>query len=282
MKGFKSVFRYGVLSAKDELRSVNLYLVMLFAFFLIQWSLGGLPDYLAESKGQMHVFELYVHFLSSRGSQTIYLLGIMSIACGSLFYSGGAAYYLIRGNRRRWALGQVLYLLLVTAGYNLFLLFSFCFSTGGHLTLANQWSRASVLAEQFGVKLIGGETIFHVDYSVLQMSPAAAGLLTFLLSVLVGTAAGMIMICFGMRNRGIYGAAILAIAWYADILLDGNRYLPKAMYLSLFDLSRISWLLDTNGSAMIRYAVVFYCILIAMEFCILLRSVEKVDFVKLE
>ena len=91
MEGFKRVFRYGALSVKSELRSVNLYLVLLFAFFLIQWDLGGLSAYLTESKGQMHVFEMYVHYLTTWRSQTVYLLGIMAVSCGSLFYSNGAA-----------------------------------------------------------------------------------------------------------------------------------------------------------------------------------------------
>lgn len=281
MKGFKRVFRYGVLSVKSELRSVNLYLVLLFSGFMIQYCVGGVSAYLAESKDRMHIFELYVHFLSSKRLQITYLLGIMAVSCGSLFYSNGAAYYLIRGNRRRWALGQVLYLLLVTAGYNLILLFLFFLSAGGHVTFTNQWSKASVLAEQFGGALIGLPNV-GISHGVLQMSPLSAGLITFLLSVLVGMAAGMVMICFGMRNKGVFGAAILAIAWFADYLITGEPLLWKATYLSPFGLSNISGLLSLNGSAAVRYAVVFFCILIAIEFCILFKSAEKVDFMKLE
>lgn len=281
MKGFKRVFRYGVLSVKSELRSVNLYLVLLFSGFMIQNSVGGVSDYLAESKDRMHIFELYVHFLSSQRLQITYLLGIMAVSCGSLFYSNGAAYYLIRGNRRRWALGQVLYLLLVTAGYNLLLLFLFFLSTGGHVTFTNKWSTASVLAEQFGGALIGLPNV-GISHDVLQMSPLSAGLITFLLSVLVGMAAGMVMICFGMRNKGVFGVAILAITWFADYLITGSPLFWKATYLSPFGLSNISRLLSLNGSAAVRYAVVFFCILIAIEFCILFKSAEKVDFMKLE
>lgn len=281
MKGFKCALRYGALSIKSELRSVNLYLVLLMAFFWIQYNLGGLPDYLAESKGRMHVFEMYVHFLTTRRAQIVYLLGILAVSCGSLFYSNGAAYYLLRGNRRRWALGQAVYLLMVTAGYNLFLLFSFCCSTGWHLTLANKWSIASVLAEQFGTRVIGCQSVFSVFYSVMQMNPLSAGLITFLLSMLVGMAAGMVMICFGMRSKGVFGAAILAIAWFADIPIEDIPSFSKAKYLSPFGLSRLSQL-PLAGGAGVLYAVVFFCILIAIEFYVLLKSAEKIDFMKLE
>lgn len=170
VKELNYALRNGVLPVRRELCSINLYLVLLMAFFWIQYNLAGLSGYLADSKGQMNIFELYVHFLSFRSSQIVYLFEILAVSCGTLFYSGGAAYYLIRGNRRRWVLGQAVYLLLVTAGYNLFLLSSFCFSTGGRLTLANEWSTASVLAEQFGTRVMGCEG-FRIYHTVMQDEP---------------------------------------------------------------------------------------------------------------
>lgn len=261
---------------------MNLYLVLLLTFFWIQYNLSGLAGYLVSSKGRMHVFELYVHCLSSWSSQIFYMLGILAVSCGSLFYSNGGAYYLLRGNRRRWALGQVLYLLIMTAGYNLFLLFSFCFSTGWHLTLANKWSRASVLAEQFGMRIIGCQNVSGISYSVMQMPPVSAGLLTFLLSMLVGMTAGMVMICFGIRGKGAFGAAVILTVWWSNLLIEDISYFSKARYLSPAGLSSISRLLSLNGSAAIAYAVMFFCILIAIELFVLLGSVEKIDLMKLE
>lgn len=282
MKGFRCALRYGRLSIKSELRSVNLYLVLIVAFFWIQYNLSGLSGYLAENGGQMHVFEMYVHFLTTRRSQIVYLVGIMALACGSLFYSGGAAYYLIRGNRRRWAIGQAVYLLFVTAGYNLFLLFSFCCATGWHLTLTNKWSTASILMEQFGARLTGCRDVFDVYRRVTELSPLSAGLLTFLLSMLAGMAAGMIMVCFGLRNKGVFGAAVITVVWWADILIEDNPLFSKAKYLSLFGLSRLGKLLSVNGGPGIIYSVIFFCVLIAIAFIVLLESAEKIDFMKLE
>ncbi len=280
MKELNYALRYGVLSARRELCSINLYLVLLMAFFWIQSNLAGLSGYLADSKGRMNIFELYVHFLSGRSSQIVYLLGILAVSCGTLFYSGGAAYYLIRGNRRRWVLGQAVYLLIATAGYNLFLLFSFCFSTGGRLTLANEWSMASVLAEQFGTRVIGCEG-FRVYRTVTEMSPVSAGLLTFLLSMLVGMALGMIMICLGMHRKGIPGIVLIVVAWWADILIENTPGFSQAGYLSPFALSRLSSLMSLKA-ATIAYATVFFCIIIAIAFAVLLKSAQKVDFMKLE
>lgn len=283
MKEFKSALRYGALSIKNEFCSVNLYLVFLFAFASIQFSSGGVSDYLARQKEQMHVFELYVFFLSTQRLQIVYLLGIMAISCGSLFYSGGAAYYLIRGNRRRWVLGQAVYLAVMTLSYNLFLWFSLCVSAGWHLTLSNEWSRNTLLVEQFQALLIGRS--FDFPYGVTQMSPVSAGLITFLLSMLFGIAAGLGLLFFAMRGRGIFGAAVIAFIHYAEIVILDTPFLSMAEYVSPSGMSRIGRLLilSSNGiAAMVIYAVVFFCILIAVEFIALLQSAEKIDFIKLK
>ena len=279
---FRRGIRYGALSVKNELRQVHLYLVAAVTFLIIQQHVGGVGDYLAANMDRMHVFELYVHFMTSRFSQMYYLLGIMAFSCGALFYSHGAAYYLVRGNRRSWAIGQGVYLLVMVVGYNLFLLLTLCLSTGGHLTLSNQWSAASVWAEQLTVTSIGIDNIFYVSYDVLQMSPVAAGIVTFLLSSLVGMAAGMVVACSSMRARGVFGVAILGIAWYGDFLTQDVSYFFWAEHISPFGLSRLSRLLDRGGGLGILYAAVFFCILISIEFIILLGTAEKIDFVKLE
>lgn len=282
MREFKQPLHYGGLSIKNELRQVHLYLTVLIIFFIIRYCFGGLADFLAESGDRMNIFELYVHFMTTRYSQVFYLLGILALSSGAFFYSHGAAYYLIRGSRRGWVLGQAVYLLAMVVGYNLFLLFSLCLFTGGRLTLANEWSMASFLAEQYTVYSIGIQSIITVFYSIMQMSPVTAGLLTFLLSVLVGMAAGMVVICSSIRAKGVFGVAVIGIAWFADFLMEGSPIIAKIEFLSPFGMSRLSRLLAMGDVGGIVYGVIFFCILIAVEFFILLEGAEKIDFVKLE
>lgn len=282
MREFRRPLYYGGLSVKNELRQVHLYLVALITFFIIEYNFGGVADFLAEGMDRMNVFELYIHFMTSKFSQIFYLLGILAFSCGALFYSHGAAYYLIRGKRRSWALGQTAYLLVMVVGYNLFLILSLSLATGGHLTFANQWSTASFLAEQFSPRSVGIGPIISVSYNIMQMSPIAAGLITFLLSVLVGMAAGMVVIVSSMRTKGVFGVAILVIAWFADYVIENDFFYLKLPFLSPFGVSRLNFLLSNGGGLGILYGVAFFCILIVIEFVVLLRSVRKIDFVKLE
>ena len=179
-------------------------------------------------------------------------------------------------------MGQCVYLLVMVVCYNLFLMITLCLSTGGRLTLANQWSEASFLAEQFAAPSIGIMPLIDVYYSILLMSPAAAGLVTFLLSVLVGMATGMVVICCGMRAKGIFGVAIIGITWFADYLIEDSSIASTLRLASPYGVSKLGWLLSRGGSLGILYGIVFFCILIAIEFYILLGSAEKIDFVKLE
>ncbi len=282
MKGFRRPFRYGSLSIQNEFRQVHLYLIVLVTFAVIQYCIGGVAGYLAKSADQMHVFELYIYFMTTRFSQILYLMGIIALSCGTLFYSHGAAYYLVRGSRKSWAMGQCVYLLVMVVCYNLFLLTSLCLSTGGHLTLANQWSETIYLANQFNFSGMGMIPLLQSSDSILLMSPAAAGLLTFLLSVLVGMATGMVVICCGLRAKGIYGVAIIGITWFADYLIEDSSIASTLRLISPYGVSKLGWLLQRGGILGILYGIVFFCILIAIEFYILLGSAEKIDFVKLE
>ena len=264
MKGFRRPFRYGSLSIQNEFRQVHLYLIVLVTFAVIQYCIGGVAGYLAKSADQMHVFELYIYFMTTRFSQILYLMGIIALSCGTLFYSHGAAYYLVRGSRKSWAMGQCVYLLVMVVCYNLFLLTSLCLSTGGHLTLANQWSETIYLANQFNFSGMGMIPLLQSSDSILLM------------------ATGMVVICCGLRAKGIYGVAIIGITWFADYLIEDSSIASTLRLISPYGVSKLGWLLQRGGILGILYGIVFFCILIAIEFYILLGSAEKIDFVKLE
>ena len=282
MREFSRSFHYGGLSIKNELRQVHLYVVLLVVFFIIRYCFGGLADFLAENGDRMNIFELYVHFMDTRYSQVFYLLGIIAFSCGTFFYSHGAAYYLIRGSRRGWVLGQAVYLLVMVTGYNLFILSTLCLFTGGRLTLVNEWSMASFLAEQYSASSIGIMPVISVSYSTMLMSPVTAGLLTFLLSVLVGMAAGLVVICSSIRAKGVFGVAVLGITWFADFLIEDSAVFARIWMLSPFGVSRLGRLLSMGRNTEVLYGVIYFCILIAAEFYVLLKAAEKIDFVKLE
>lgn len=282
MKEFKIPFRYAVLSIKNEMKSVNAYLLIIIIFLIIEYCFMGVSDYLRINMDYMNVFELYTFFLSNRTSQIIYIIGIMFLSCGILFYSNGASYYLIRASRKKWIWGQSIYLVGIVVFFNMFIFLSLCISTGGNITFSNEWSNASVLASQFSVLNIGIKPIISISYKLLQISPVFAGIITFILSTLIGVVTGLIMICSNVGNKNVFGIAGILVLWFFDILIENESIFFKIEKFSPFGISRISTVLELGTEPMIIYSIIYLCIIIAIEIYILMNLVEKIDFVKLE
>ena len=282
MKGFRVAFRYARLSVSNELREPSVYFILLGVFLIIQFCFDGVSEYLYTSLDKMNVFELYIFFMSTRTSQIIYIIGIVILSCGVLFYSTGAAYYLIRADRKKWIMGQSTYLLFMTLCYNLFIFLALCVACGGNLTFHNEWSNASLIASQFSVDSIGIKPIIYVSYGMLQVSPIFAGVVTFVLSILIGMNTGLIMIFSNMRNKNIFGIAAIIILWFVDILVENEPFFSKLNYLSPFGLSRISRLSVMGSGPSLIYAVICLLMLATIETYFLFEAAASVDFVKME
>jgi len=282
MKGFRVPFRYARLSVSNEVKEPNIYIVLMSVFLIVQFCFGGVSDYLSASMDNMNVFELYVFFMSTRTSQIIYLAGVIFLSCGVLFYSTGAAYYLIRADRKKWITGQCVYLLCMILCYNVFIFLVLCIACGGNLTFRDVWSSASLIASQFSVDSIGVKPIIIVSYGVLQMKPICAGILTFILSILIGMVTGLIMIISNIRNKNAFGIAAIIMVWFADVLVENDSIFSKINHLSPFGLSRISRLSISGSGPSLIYAVIFLLMLVAIEIYFLMEAATRVDFIKME
>jgi len=282
MKDFRVPFRYARLSVLNEIREPNLYIVLLSVFFVLQYCFGGISSYLYTSSDKMNVFELYIFFMSTGRSQIIYLIGVILLSCGVLFYDAGAAYYLIRSDRKKWIMSQSIYLLCMTLCYSIFIFLVLCIVCGRNLTLHNEWSNASLTASQFSSDVIGIKPIVSVSYAILQIKPIYAGILTFILSILIGMATGLIMIMSNIRNKNVFAITIIIIMWFADILVENGSIFAEINYLSPFGLSRIGRLSLAGSGPPYVYAVTFLLMLIAVEIYFLFEAAVKVDFIKME
>jgi len=282
VKGFKIPFRYAGLSILNEMKGANIYIVLVSVFLIIQYCFGGVSDYLSANSDKMNVFELYTCFMSDRTTQIIYLAGVIFLSCGVLFYSTGAAYYLIRADRKKWIIGQILYLLFMILYYNIFILLSLCIACGGNLTFHNEWSTASFMASQFSVDTIGIEPIINISYGVLQIQPIWAGIITLILSILMGLMTGLVMVIANIENKNVLGVAAIIIIWFVDILFENESVFSGMNNLSPFGLSRIGNLSISGSGPSLIHASIFFLIMIVTEIYFLMEASSSVDFVKME
>lgn len=282
MKDCKTAGRYAMSAVKEELKKANIYVFLLVIFLILQYCFSGVQEYLRQAEESMNLFELYIAFLSTRNSQIIYLVGVLILTCGNVFFSSGSPYYLIRSSKKIWITGQIMYMTLLSVSYNIFLFVCLVISCGGHVTVSDEWSNAAMMACQFSAETIGIRPIVTFSYNILRHSPTLAGMITFLFSVLIGINTGIIMTYFQIRRKTIYGTAVILLLWYFDVLIENMDGFSGLGYLSLYGLSRIygsSW---GSGSYSLWYAFCFlFCVMLVLIF-IELNNADKIDFMKLE
>lgn len=282
MQGFKTAFRFAKLSVLGETKSPNFYLVLLIVFFMIQYNFSGISSFLYANGDKMNVFEFYIFFMSTPQSQLLYFVGLLLLSCGVLFYNSGAAYYLIRADREKWIMGQLLYLISMVVFYNVFILGTLCTACGGNLTLKNGWSEASFIMGQYSPESLGVAPIIAIPYRLLQMPPVTAGILTFILAFFIGLSIGSLMIFTGIRNRTVQGISLLVILWFIDFLVDAGSPNNIFNYFSPFGMSRISRTSLNAAGPSAAYAFLFLFFLMLAGMYALLRTAKKIDFIKIE
>jgi hypothetical protein len=282
MKEYKTILRFSFLSIKEELRSVNIYIFLVIIFFVIQFCFSGVGAYLNHNNDSMNIFELYIWFMTTSNSQIIYLIGIFFLARGVVFFNLGSAYYLLRTNKKTWIASQMVYIFFIVAAYNLFLILSLCIACGTSLNLSNNWSNAAITACQFGADAIRIKPIVSAPFRILQCNPNFIGLVTFLLSLLIGTCVGIVIIYFTIKNRVVYGIFSIFGVWFLDLLIENNPSFKNGTYVSPFGLSRVARLSLNSAGPSLWYAIVFNLCLIIILIQVLMEISKKIDFVKLE
>lgn len=282
MKEYKSVFRFAMRSVKGQMKNAGFYIVLAVIFVIIQLICYGIGGYLHSTGDKMNLFEIYVWFMSARTSQIIYLLGLVLIICGCDFFSNGAIYNLIRMRRKTWVASHIVYMTIIIAVYNLWLLISFWFSCKGAVTIYGVWSDAAYTAGQFWVEDIGIRAIMGVSYKMLSFNPNMVGILTFVMSMFIGLFVGMVLLAFMLYGKSVWGIACIVLLWFMDMLFVERFTWAVFRRIFPFSLSRTGQLGFCSSGPPVSYAIAYFVLAVIVLIAILEKIAKKVDFVKME
>ena len=191
----------------------------------------------------------------------IYTLPVILLFCNAPFIDANQTFVYMRSGRKRWLCGQILYVIMASGIYYLFLLitsFLSAIAAGGEISL--EWGKTLTTIANSGVA--GYLGVHYIDASTIittYFSPISAIWFTFLLSWLCGTMIGLIIFFCntftGTRFLGITISSLLAVLSAAE-----ESGLPQVLHFS-----PISWItlnkvdvggLTTNPS--FEYCIVFY------------------------
>lgn len=222
---------------------------------------------------------IFPFFSSDPVKQLILLAGIVFLFSDAPFINKNQPYIIIRSKRIPWVLGQILYIVMASAIYFLFLMLVSIvvllpyatFATNGWGKIIHTLAQTDVGAQiklQFGItKEI---TTFY--------SPLEAFGLSFLLNWGVACFLGLILFVINLNFNRMLGLVAGGVILFLDLLVT-NMLPPTFYHFSPVSLSRLS-VLDPMGVSLfpnLTYPFVFFSVSIVVLSALLVVSIKKIS-----
>lgn len=204
---------------------------------------------------------IYPFIYSQFHMKLIFTLPIILIFCNAPFIDSNQTFVFIRSGRKKWLCGQMLYVVMASGIYYLFLIISTMLSgiaLGGEINL--EWGKTLSTIANTNATIYFGSPYVNASASIITyFSPLNASWFTFLLSWLCSTVIGLIIffcnIITGTRFLGIVTSSILIVL---SALADTG--FPEVLYFS-----PVSWItldkVDVGGmttNPSFGYCITFY------------------------
>jgi hypothetical protein len=202
------------------------------------------------------------------------MLGIVLLFCDAPFIDAHQPYVIIRSGKRDWLLGQILYIMLASTLYFLFIALISVLMLMPNLTFSSQWGKIlGTLAltdagNQFEIGL-------PISYQLqLTYTPIAAMVWSFFMNWLVGTFLGLLMFVFNMHFKREIGAVVAtALVFLEYFCFEANGFL-------LFSLSPVSWAsldnLDTSHTSALPSLTYAVTALLGLNLMLMLLAVLSI------
>lgn len=212
-------------------------------------------------------------------TQMLIMVGIVFLFCDAPFMDAGQPYLIIRSSRTTWGLGQVLYIMISTAIYLLFIIIICLIILFPNIFFSNGWGKVlSTLAqtdarEQFKI-------LIPISYQIqAQYSPVHAFFLSFLLEWCTGVMIGLIIFITNVYLKRTIGAIVGAAFALFDIVISNAGIGLFPYHFSPVSMARLT-ILDQSGISALPtnlYAYIFYTVGILLLSIISVLSMRKRD-----
>lgn len=222
---------------------------------------------------------MFPFFSSDPIKQLILLAGIVFLFSDAPFINKNQPYIIIRSKRIPWVLGQILYILMASAIYFMFLMLVSVlvllpygtFATNGWGKIIQTLAKTDLGAQiklQFGItKKI---TIFY--------SPWEAFGISFLLNWGVACLLGLLLFLINLKFNRMIGLVVGGVILFFDLLVT-NMLPPSYYHFSPVSLSRLG-VLDPKGVSLfpkLTYPFLFFGVSIVVLSALLIVSIKNVS-----
>lgn len=211
---------------------------------------------------------IYPFLYSQFHTKIIFTLPLVLLFCNAPFIDGNQVFVFMRSGKTKWLFGQILYVVMASGIYYLFLLtvsLIGSIAAGGEINL--EWGKTLITAANTNAaQYFGSFYISVASTTITYFSPLSAVWFTFLLSWLCGIMIGLIIffcnITTGTRALGIIVTSMLVVL---------SVFAHKVGYPAIVYFSPISWItlekIDIGGltkSPTFEYCIGFYLLTIAL------------------
>lgn len=236
------------------------YITLLIIFAVMQIGLGGAKTYLTENNQTFQAVELYVFAHNSSVFQLTFILGLLLFLGDAPFLKEGMSFRLIRTNRIRWLVGQIISCIVIVVIYLLMIELLLLILFSGHITFQNEWSEPVILSAQLGNGLaINIEVAMLFSVNIIQTGPPYAMFgLTFVYSLLLYIFFSVLIICCNLRFRTGIGCLAVVLFWCEKLML--NYVLDSNLLWHLSPCNLACWGEQILTVASILYTIMFFLV----------------------
>lgn len=277
MRWIKSIFLISIQNFRkwrNDYRVWIAFLVMIIMVHSITRSLSEICSYTAIKVTPWIYPFLYMGYYN----KLLLFFPLLLIFSNAPFFDRNQLYVLARSGKKIWCLGQVLYIVLVTALYFLLMFAVSIILNLNCIELSGDWGKVlnTLAVTDLGRRYNLG---FNVEKNIITyFSPIGAIWFTFLHSWFSGVILGLIMFYFNMKTKGV-GTFVSSFV----LVLSG----AAAKRTTLVKISPISWstlnyihLKENDLLPSYFYITTFYIILLVVLFGMILHAIKKFNFDK--
>lgn len=257
-------------------KDYRIWTIAVILFILVLENTRKLSD-LSADLGVSSSIWIYPFLYSQYHMKLIFTLPLLLLFCNAPFIDRNALFLIVRCKRKAWISGQILYIIISSAVYYLFIFLCTVVTSLPSSDLSMDWGKSiytiaySDAASQLGYSFLNVE-----GYVVTYFTPIQAVWFTFLLSWLMAIFLGLLIYFCNTVSRNRYAGSIVSgiiILFSCYVEAFGSE---KQLYLSPVSWSTLNQV-DVAGKTnhpSFYYCISVYCIL-ALLLVVLLFAFRK-------
>lgn len=269
MKYIRQIFNISLHNFRKWSTDYRIWTIGIIMILIVHENIRNLAD-IGTQLGVKSTLWFYPFLYCQYHMKLIFTLPLIMIYCNAPFVDSNTTFIIIRTKKCIWTAGQVLYIILSSAVYFIFVFLCTIIISLPYAEFTFEWGKLlNTLAYSNVSSSMGYNFINVTGYVITYFTPIQAVWFTFLLSWLSGILLGLIIYCFNIMTNtkyvGIGISGFIAIFSCFVAVFGGYKLLPY---------SPVSWStlnnIDIGGYT--RNPSFYYCVTIYIVISLVLAT----------